>query len=469
MNTTSPQQQATVDTKQLESLIEEGNSFFKVQKWNEAKQKYSLAIGLIQNLNEIFQQQQGSFKYLEQQWIRVHNNRAQVHLMLKEYNESLADCQQVLKFDPLNEKAIIRLVQSLNFSGSKELAFEALLNGLMKSPGNDKLEALKALFPNFLDLHDLIALGCEQTNKYIFSVKQLKGIEHKAYHDTWRVEDYFDPTNENRCFDIPCPTDQFFVDNALIEKEKQYFENLSKKNKGTFPQLFDYGNVYCRKPQIANDPEFPLTFQYYYKFSHGEKKPLGFANVAWLRSLFKLQANKKDLFILLPQNQNMDSWALYKVKDFGLQFGNVRCKSTNWYAIHRGDVVVRDFDKHIWSLLILESVDPSKQNNTIELFIDFMGPQFNHFDYLLRNKLPCKIFTRETIQQEEATYHEDYIGTYRMKDRKIGKDAKNFIDLSYVVEFPLEPYSSTLLSKLEQAYLYEFKARNYIPKPQSLF
>lgn len=82
MNTTSPQQQATVDTKQLESLIEEGNSFFKVQKWNEAKQKYSLAIGLIQNLNEIFQQQQGSFKYLEQQWIRVHNNRAQVHLML---------------------------------------------------------------------------------------------------------------------------------------------------------------------------------------------------------------------------------------------------------------------------------------------------------------------------------------------------------------------------------------------------
>lgn len=245
--------------------------------------------------------------------------------------------------------------------------------------------------------------------------------------------------------------------------------DLSKKNKGTFPQLFDYGNVYCRKPQIANDPEFPLTFQYYYKFSHGEKKPLGFANVAWLRSLFKLQANKKDLFILLPQNQNMDSWALYKVKDFGLQFGNVRCKSTNWYAIHRGDVVVRDFDKHIWSLLILESVDPSKQNNTIELFIDFMGPQFNHFDYLLRNKLPCKIFTRETIQQEEATYHEDYIGTYRMKDRKIGKDAKNFIDLSYVVEFPLEPYSSTLLSKLEQAYLYEFKARNYIPKPQSLF
>lgn len=96
----------------------------------------------------------------------------------------------------------------------------------MKSPGNDKLEALKALFPNFLDLHDLIALGCEQTNKYIFSVKQLKGIEHKAYHDTWRVEDYFDPTNENRCFDIPCPTDQFFVDNALIEKEKQYFESM---------------------------------------------------------------------------------------------------------------------------------------------------------------------------------------------------------------------------------------------------
>ena len=347
------------------------------------------------------------------------------------------------------------------------LIFIVLLNAKRFLENSSSLtEAQNVLFSNYLNLVDLVTLGAEQTNKYIFSVKQLKGIEHKKYNDTWKIEDYFDPKSEGKCFDVPCPPNSFLVDEKVIKDEMQYVQELAKSNKGTPTPLLDYSNVYTNHSELAFDEQYPLSVQYYYKFSHGEKKPNGFANVAWLRSILKLIALGKELYILLPV-ANSSSFTLYKVKDVGIQSGNVRCKSINWYAIQKGDVVVRDYDAHVWSTIILESIHDASQ--TVELFIDFLAPQFNHFDYLKSNGMPCRFFTRETVKQEENVYHEDYKGIYKFKTQLLGKDAKLYIDRNYPIDFPLSMYSSKLYSKIDQALLYEFRQRNWVPKEKSLF
>ncbi|EFC37742.1 TPR repeat domain-containing protein [Naegleria gruberi] len=442
--------------EQIENVIGQGNNFVREKKFAQAKEVYSEAIRLLSMVGD------QSSEEVKQQYVRVFNNRAQACLSLKEYEQAIFDCNQVLNLDPLNEKAIIRLIQSIA-PNNNVMAYKVLLDAMLRLPTNQKLVDLqKALFPDYINLTTLIGLGCEQTNKYIFSVKQLRSILHKPYHDTWQVEDYFDPKSEGKCFDIPCPPEKFIAHQESIQQEVTYFEELAKKNKGTLQPILDYSNVYCTIPKIATDTEFPISHQYYYKFSHGEKKPNGFANLAWIRSLFRLKANNKEIFIMLP-SKSSGEWKLYRLSNFGLQFGNVRCKSVNWYAIHKGDVVVRDFDKHIWSRLILEEVDNTA--NQEELFIDFMAAQFNHFDYFTSLKLPCKIFTRESIKQYEDVYCEDYIGVYKIKDRTVmGLDARTFIERSFLSEFPLDEYPTRLLFKLDEAYKYELSQRNYIPK-----
>ncbi|KAL9647062.1 hypothetical protein ABK040_016536 [Willaertia magna] len=477
-----------IDATAIEKLIEEGNAAFKTKNYQEAEQKYSEAYQSLTNNNN--NNQTITTDFIIKQKIRICNNRSQTYLLLKQYEQALNDCNLVLKADEFNEKGYIRKIQALKGLNQPEQAFETLLsalrllsssseqNNLQNEQQNkeaiEKITALKSLFPNMLDLFELIKIGTEQTNKYIFSTHQLKDIEHKKYHDTWKLEEYFDPMSENKKFDVPCPPDQFMVNENLINNELEVIKNLALTNKGTpTNNLRDYGDAYCVNPTYGNDTNFPLSLQYYYKFAYGEKKPFGFANVAWIRSLFKLKAQKKDFYILLPDYKNTTNnnqkWSLKKVKDFGLQVGNVRCKSINCYFLHRGDVVVRDYDTHIWSRIILQDINNgSSEEKEEEIFIDFFGPIYNHFNYLKINKLPCRIFNRETLTQDEQIYNEDYKGIYRCKQRDLmGKDANNYIIKDYNIEFKLNPYPQKLYAKLDLAFEYEYRTRNYLPKPSN--
>jgi hypothetical protein len=71
---------------------------------------------------------------------------------------------------------------------------------------------------NFLDLIDLITIVGYGASRFIMSSKVLKKVEHQQYHDVWELEDYFDPQNDERKFDIPCPPELFITNPQLIEK-----------------------------------------------------------------------------------------------------------------------------------------------------------------------------------------------------------------------------------------------------------
>jgi len=70
-----------------------------------------------------------------------YSNRAAVHLMLRDYNATVADCMAAIECNPRNIKAYIRAAKACNALGRWEEALEFCKGGLEEEPGKKELVA----------------------------------------------------------------------------------------------------------------------------------------------------------------------------------------------------------------------------------------------------------------------------------------------------------------------------------------
>lgn len=93
---------------EVPKLKEEGNAFFKIGDYTEAVQKYSRAIGFLDQLMLCEKPGEPEWKNLQDQKMAILLNYAQCKLILKEYYEVIEHCTTVLQYDPGNVKALYR-------------------------------------------------------------------------------------------------------------------------------------------------------------------------------------------------------------------------------------------------------------------------------------------------------------------------------------------------------------------------
>ncbi|KAK9503650.1 hypothetical protein O3M35_010166 [Rhynocoris fuscipes] len=93
---------------EVPKLKEEGNQLFKAGKYKEAADKYSLAIGYLDQLMLGEKPGDVEWKQLNDKKLPILLNYAQCKLSLKEYYEVIEHCSTVLQYDPENIKALFR-------------------------------------------------------------------------------------------------------------------------------------------------------------------------------------------------------------------------------------------------------------------------------------------------------------------------------------------------------------------------
>ena len=103
-------------------LKDEGNALFKEQQYYEALQKYVLALN---HIDVPCDSDEDSIRLLAQLKISLHLNIAAAHMKLRDYELAIKNLQIVTKCEPMNPKAIYRLVQAYN--GKTEFGEATLL------------------------------------------------------------------------------------------------------------------------------------------------------------------------------------------------------------------------------------------------------------------------------------------------------------------------------------------------------
>jgi hypothetical protein len=296
---------------------------------------------------------------------------------------------------------------------------------------------------NLVDLVNLLQLAANVASSLVISTRILKKVEHQTYHDVWEVEDYFDPTNDFRKFDIPCPPDQFISNTQLIENETRHRNELAQQ--------------FTPVPSVdlfTEDRSDQTVINLNHKFAQGSLRPNGFMNVALAIMLVRMLKNKNVHLCFLAKDKTLKT-----VTGVGVKFGTVRCKSVTWHGIARGNVVVRDYDYHAWL-----SVRFSDEQ---EIDIDLMAAQFDHYTYLQLTKFPVRIFNESTLKQESdlGTKYQDFKGVYRPSSRQapLWNDEIRQFHKNGEYKFEkqeTERYFNAAYYTLEN----EFNKRNLLPK-----
>ncbi|XP_014240637.1 aryl-hydrocarbon-interacting protein-like 1 [Cimex lectularius] len=93
---------------QIPKLREEGNSLYKSKQYEKAAEKYSRAIGFLEQLMLSEKPRASEWNELNKQKLPLLLNFAQCKLVLKEYYEVIEHCSSVLEFEPDNVKALYR-------------------------------------------------------------------------------------------------------------------------------------------------------------------------------------------------------------------------------------------------------------------------------------------------------------------------------------------------------------------------
>ncbi|XP_065164755.1 RNA polymerase II-associated protein 3 [Atheta coriaria] len=100
-----------------------GNEYYKSAEYKEALECYTNSINMHPS-------------------IEAYNNRAQVYIMLQEYQLAMADCQSVLTHNPNNVKALMRLAQSLNACCLYQDAIQHLEKIIYLDPNHENAQNL---------------------------------------------------------------------------------------------------------------------------------------------------------------------------------------------------------------------------------------------------------------------------------------------------------------------------------------
>ncbi|XP_076445669.1 dnaJ homolog subfamily C member 7-like [Babylonia areolata] len=129
------------ETEKAETKKEEGNTFYKQQKYREALECYTQAINLCPSC------------------AAYHGNRAATYMMLKKYKEALRDAQQALQLDPSFIKGYIREGKCHLMLGNSMAASKSYNHVLELDPKNSTaLTELKNV-QGLQDLEDKVELN----------------------------------------------------------------------------------------------------------------------------------------------------------------------------------------------------------------------------------------------------------------------------------------------------------------------
>jgi tetratricopeptide (TPR) repeat protein len=416
-------------------LVERGNELFRSGDFIHSIDLYNQVI------------ESGEDMPLEEKG-RALANRAQCYLNLGQYENVIRDCTQYLvQFDPKHLKSYFRRAKAYEHMGRHLEAYQDVLISMYYDPVNPMLFNLKRSIENncgFMDFNEAIRIMTEICANYLRSTHQLKQIEHQKYHDIWQLEDYFDVMNPIRKFDVPCPPDLFIPESSihLVEAETKYIEDM-KNNMKTKRRSLD-GPEYARIRALADFWTFDaqtnnLTFSLYYKFVQGKTRLIGYPNIMFAHCMLQALNNRK-IFFLVPTENGLQ---LRVVSSVGLKCGYVRCRSTIWYSIAKGNVIARDYDPHVW--LSIQLCDTTEQV-TDEVDIDFVASPFNYFVYHRQSHYPLRIFSSALNEYEDTC--SDYIGIYKVKKDKIfwNQEALNYINCKlHVKDYPITDVQTEML------------------------
>jgi len=464
----------------MQNLIDQGNQFFRKGDFHSAITQYTLALQQ--------QQDQEPSSSSSSEALRALTNRAQCYISLSQHNHAIHDCLFVLNhYDRTHAKTLYRLIKSYESLHMNSMAIYFILLAEYYHPLSSEFAMLRRSLEAssmFMSLNHMIQSMTAICNHYVRSTHQLKNIEHERYHDTWQLEDYFDRENDFRKFDVPCPSNLFVKTEGLIERESQYMDELRAKierDKGVvrdeseFDRLNQLTSIYTIESHVSNDvinssssgsnglEQMGLAL--YYKYAQGTKRSNGFPNALFAMCLAQVLKTGRQIYMLtsapettqLPiydKQLNPPVGAMKRVVSVGLKCGNVRCKSTTWYAIARGSVVVRDYDPHSWVCIKLANVDSDEV--TDELNIDFMAAQFGYYSVHKQSRLPLRLFTNEMNQFEEQSSHEDLRAVYKPKRDRVFWDQQviDYVITKYYDDYPISeesmPIFQPILSSLQR-------------------
>lgn len=130
--------------KEVPKLKEEGNALFKEEKYKEAAEKYSRAIGFLDQLIICEKPGEPEWKTLQDQKMSILLNYAQCKLCLNEFYEVIEHCSTVLEHDPSNVKALYRRAKAHTNVWNVDKA-KADLEQLVELDPSMKAYALKQL------------------------------------------------------------------------------------------------------------------------------------------------------------------------------------------------------------------------------------------------------------------------------------------------------------------------------------
>lgn len=384
--------------------MDQGNVLFKEKKLNEAIEQYTMALA-----------------YNDDESVRALMNRSQAYLNVNQCELCINDCNMLLeKYGQRDEKTFYRKCNALYAMKNMEESFKTLLIGIFHNPQSKVLHNLRNKFENFTDLNHVLTSMPKICSYFMRSTRQLKNVVREKYHDNWELEDYFDRENEFRKFDVPVPPELFVANEQLVNDQTLYYNNLASTVafSPAEQQVYTFDDNYENNSQL-------LALSLYYKYSQGIYRSSGFPNAYCAYALLlSTIRSKKEIYVLTSSTQ------CEKVESVGIKCGNVRCKSVTWYTIGKGNVIVRDYDPHVWLSF--------KLTNGSEIDVDFVACQFNYFTYHKETKLPLRIFSPEINQLEKSKNNDEWRAVYITKKQYWNEEALEYIHNKYHDDYKVE-------------------------------
>ncbi|KAL0479799.1 TOM70 [Acrasis kona] len=413
------------------------NQLYKQKQYSEAIVEYNKAISKGLPADEL---------------IKTYNNISLCHQIQNNHPEAIESSTQAISLNPNLGRSYERRAKAFQQSGKLDDAFLDIIQGEVRDPNHKALSAMKEEFYkkyNYLDLNDLIKMYSSITSAYIVSTRVIKRIEQKKHHDVWEMEDYFDAANEDRKFDVPCPPPSFLTNEQLISQARDSRLNLKSKHANNPTHTF----------QTVIDEE-QIVFNLYNKYAQGSIRPQGLSNVSFSNAVHALLKKNKNVQIKFLCEKD---FKLKTIKDCGIKFGAVRCKSITWHGIAFGNVVVRDYDPHVWCLF-------KSNEDDYELNVDLMCAQFDHYSYLRNTHFQVRLFDSETLSQERSLNIEysDYQGLYKESSRREplwGVQLKEFASDKYERELDNQ-VARVIYNRISQKFMKHLQDVGFVPRPK---
>uniref|UniRef100_UPI00358E7BF9 peptidyl-prolyl cis-trans isomerase D n=1 Tax=Myxine glutinosa TaxID=7769 RepID=UPI00358E7BF9 len=111
-----------------------GNQLFKAQNWRAANNKYAKALRYVKASQEACSIDAGQVKRLDSTALPLHLNIAACKLQLKSWSAAIEECNQALRIDSRNTKAMFRRAQALQALKEFKKALDDLCTAQKISP-----------------------------------------------------------------------------------------------------------------------------------------------------------------------------------------------------------------------------------------------------------------------------------------------------------------------------------------------